>query len=485
MNPKYSRRSFLRATGLSAAALPLLHPRASAAAGPKRVVIVSWSNGVWREDFWPTGTETEFSLPKILTPLEPFKKEMLVLAGLDVRAFYEARGANYRAMPRVGDAHKVFPALLTGAHFAQYAPDMPYPTTAGGPSIDQYIAEQLATRGMTTPFKSLVLGGRTGSGWGSCISYSGHDSPGITPENDPRRLFNTLFQGRSLPGGGFDKLSAQRKSVLDFVAPEVDRFSKNLGTDDRKKIAAHLQTVRELERQLATGSTVACAKPNAPTIDFKQNDAYPALLDAQFGLIATALKCDLTRVVTFMMESTGGNDIVFSWLGPEFVGKGDDYPTRQHHDIAHADYRGPEYVARYSRCNQWFMEKVAGFLKLLKETPEGTGTMLDNTAVLIMNGMGVNHNADGVGAVLVGGCGGYFKTGRLLRFGQWATKKRPEWKYYWGSPPTGINSIGTSPQDLDGLPHNGILVALANAMGIETKTFGDPQYGGELPGLRG
>ena len=35
------------------------------------------------------------------------------------------------------------------------------------------------------------------------------------------------------------------------------------------------------------------------------------------------------------------------------------------------------------------------------------------------------------------------------------------------------------------VPHNGLLVGLANAMGAPTDTFGDPQYGGELPGLRG
>jgi hypothetical protein len=34
-------------------------------------------------------------------------------------------------------------------------------------------------------------------------------------------------------------------------------------------------------------------------------------------------------------------------------------------------------------------------------------------------------------------------------------------------------------------PNNGVLIAIANAMGIPTETFGDSQYGGELTELKG
>lgn len=485
INPKFSRRSFLQSVGASGALLPLLSTSAAAqqaGGGPKRVVICAWSNGVWREDFWPVGTENDFTLPKILTPLAPFKKDLLVLAGLDVRAHFEDPLPSYGKTPRAGDAHDNFPALLTGIQYAQYRD---FYETSGGPSVDVFIGNELAKKGVNTPFKNLVLGGRTGSGYNNTISYAGRDSEGITPETNPRRLFETLFQGRALPAGTIDKTLERRKSVLDYLGKDIEHFSARLGRDDKAKIEAHLVSVRDLERQMTGGSSVACSRPGEPMMDFRANDAYPALLDAQFSLLSAAFRCDLTRVATVMFESTGGNDITFSWLGSEFTGKGDDYPTRQHHDIAHADYRGPEYVARYSRVNQWFMEQVAKFVQKLKDTPEGNGSMLDNTAVVVLNSMGVNHNCHGIGAVVIGGCGGYFKTGRLLRLGEWATKKRAEWKYYWGSPPTGINSIGTNPGDVRGVPHNGLLAGLVNAMGIEATHFGDPKYGGALPQLRG
>ncbi len=63
-----------------------------------------------------------------------------------------------------------------------------------------------------------------------------------------------------------------------------------------------------------------------------------------------------------------------------------------------------------------------------------------------------------------GKCGGYFKTGRILKF----------------PPPTDLYSRGQTKT-----PLNGVYIGLANAMGIPITTFGDPIYGGVLPGLSG
>ena len=80
--------------------------------------------------------------------------------------------------------------------------------------------------------------------------------------------------------------------------------------------------------------------------------------------------------------------------------------------------------------------------------------MLDNTAFLAMNNMRTGlGEPTGVPAIMAGSCGGYFKTGRSLA--------------------------------LTNTPNNGVLVALANAMGFPVPTFGEPVYGGELAALRG
>lgn len=497
-----SRRRFLQAAGLSGAMLPLLSRvgGAQVVSAPKRLVIMCWSNGVRRNDYWPelgpTGGETDWTLPvigsapaghsKVALPiLEPlvkeFRNDMLLVGGMDLNAFFDARRPNYEETPRAGNAHDDMSALLTGAHMAQYKFGF---ASAGGESIEQFIGKQLATQeGLA--FNSLVVGAKAGSGWQGTISYAGYDDPGITPENDPEALFRTLFEGRNLPKGEFDKLSATRKSILDLLGKDLQRFGSRLGTEDKRKIDAHLAAIRELERQINTQSAVECAAPSAPNSDLGANDEYPARVKTQLDLIATALKCDLTRCVTFNFENTGGNDLVFSWLGQEFTGAGDEYPTRQHHDIAHNFFRSELGAYRHSRVNQWFMEQVAYLARLLKSTPEGEGTMLDNTAIVVLNSMGQNHSAYGVPCVIVGSCGGALRTGgRVVRFGEWATQA--DRAFYWGQGELGwLNGeqVDFYPGHVTGVPHNGLLVALANAMGTPVPTFGEAEYGGTLSSL--
>ena len=78
--------------------------------------------------------------------------------------------------------------------------------------------------------------------------------------------------------------------------------------------------------------------------------------------------------------------------------------------------------------------------------PEGDGTLLDNTAVIWaheQSNAGTHQRTDHP-YVIAGSCGGAFKTGRAIHFG--------------------------------GAAHSGLLIALANAMGVPTDSFGDPQF---------
>ena len=91
-------------------------------------------------------------------------------------------------------------------------------------------------------------------------------------------------------------------------------------------------------------------------------------------------------------------------------------------------------------------------VQLMKDTPSRSGALIDNTVMLAMSNMRTgNHEFDRVPAVLAGSVGGYFATGR---------------------------SISTTS------PNNGAIIAVANAVGVPTDTFGDAQYGGELSDLR-
>ena len=115
-----------------------------------------------------------------------------------------------------------------------------------------------------------------------------------------------------------------------------------------------------------------------------------------------------------------------------------------------------EQTGQQEQAERWFAEQFAYLVQRLADTPEadGTGTMLDNSLVVWAKEMGDSrqHTCQGVPFVLAGGAGGRFKTGRYLKF--------------------------------QGESHGKLLVSLCQAMGLDTKTFGNPMVGnGPLAGL--
>jgi hypothetical protein len=168
-------------------------------------------------------------------------------------------------------------------------------------------------------------------------------------------------------------------------------------------------------------------------------------------LAVAALACDATRVITLQLNNGNGVGVVFHWLGIE--GKGKEFPVRDHHDVAH---RPGENNADKIRVDGWYVQQAAHLIGRLASVRSGGDRLLDHTALLFGNhmGNGAGHTSKDLPWVLAGSANGYFQTGRYLRL------------------PART-------------PVNGVLVSLANAMGVPTETFGDPRYGGELAALRG
>ena len=81
------RRQFLRDLGISAGTLPFLSGLSSITGAPapqkrQRLVIMFSPNGTLPNEFWPDQQGEDFSFKTILKPLEPYKKQMLVLHGI-------------------------------------------------------------------------------------------------------------------------------------------------------------------------------------------------------------------------------------------------------------------------------------------------------------------------------------------------------------------------------------------------------------------
>lgn len=449
---KISRRNLLRGLGASAALVPLLdqtEARGESDDGfPCRVVVIMKTNGVIRQHFYPQGEGTDLtqlSLPAMTEPLMPYRDRLTFVGDLEMR--------NFTDYPGYGAGHENYSCTFTGVR-GHEIPN-PEPTagarfTGGGPSVDQYIAQHL---GDVTPIRTLNLGVRVEEkAWyqSRCI-YTAADQ-WVTPQNDPRQAFDTVFAGvdpDDVGDPGLALRAARRQSILDRVGLDLESFASRLGRDDRDKVLAHLQSVRELEQQVGASDLSACTIPTLGEHDIEQNDDYPKILEAQLDVMVNAFKCDRTRVATIQLTNGNGSNTVFSWLG--ISGPGQEFGIRDYHDIAH---RPGDMDQDKIAAERWYMEQLVALMERLDSVPEGSGTMLDNTIILWANHMGNGgaHSSNELPWILAGGGAGYLKTGQYLSMG--------------------------------GAPTNGVLRALCEAMGADPSGFGDPVYGDAIAALR-
>ena len=89
-----------------------------------------------------------------------------------------------------------------------------------------------------------------------------------------------------------------------------------------------------------------------------------------------------------------------------FLGLRDD-----HHSFSHS-WNGKEFSA----ITRFWVEEYAYLLKKLDGMPEGDGTVLDHSCILLANEQWTAHNAPKVPLLMGGGLGGGFPTGRCLDF---------------------------------------------------------------------
>jgi hypothetical protein len=446
---RLSRRNFLRGLGGTAIALPLLNfvdagrSHAGPPSFPKRIVFWYTPDGTIQNAWWPTGTASAFTLNRIMKPLEPFKRQLVILENLDMGVTYSGPG----------DMHQVgMGGLLTGRELQDgslfVGAGGQATGWANGASVDQYIASRL---GQTTPFPSLELGVQViGSTVWTRMCYRAAAQP-VPPESEPSRAFNRLFTSLGAPSDPASQaLRTQRRSVLDGVSRDFAKLNARVSAADRVKLGAHLDVVRDIERRLDLGGGVlpaACALPAAPpaTLDTDQVGNFPAIGKLQMDLLVAALACDLTRVGSIQW-SNAVSATVHTWLGA----------TQGHHELSHSGDADTAAQETLTKMNEWFAQQLAYFAGRLQSIPEGSGTMLDNTVIVCVNELSIGnaHSRYDMPFLLLGGCGGAIPGGRWLRF------------------PTGTN-------------HNDLLVSLCHAMGLtDVTTFGNPKYcSGPLPGL--
>jgi hypothetical protein len=489
-NFQLSRRALLRgaSAGLALPWLEAMLPRAAhaqpGAAKPLRFIVWTLPDGVRMDAWTPKESGAAYTITPILKPLEAYRANFNVISGL----------ANTPASVVSGDVFAGSHARATGAMLTQ----MPLTFTSGtniknGISVDQVIANLLKQQVPGLRLPSLELGAVYAGATGNCedgfscayltnLAWSG-PTTFLPKETNPKAVFDRLTKG-GLPSGGMaapaaqggaapsvDKASVYNKSILDRVVADTQELQKNLGKSDRDKLSDYLDSVNELERriQAVTGSAAtsgmaaqaaagnacqAIATPSDGTYlgsDRSKNVyKYPDLIKVMNDLMAFALQCDLTRVITFMSEIPLNTQTNFSFIGVN--------SSNYHDQISHHG-GDPQKLAGIQTVNTFYAEQFGYFLGKLAglRDPDGS-SVLDNSIILFTSefGDGDNHYHYDLPVLVAGGVGAGFKPGRHIA--------------YPSTPDRGAGAIETARRG--DMPLANLYISIMQAFGMNVNTFG-------------
>ena len=444
-NKHISRRQVLKGMGVTVA-LPLLDAMVPArgwteGARPKvrlaAIEMVHGSAGATKfgaeKNMWsPAQVGRAFDLtPSSLSPLDPFREHITIVSNTDVR------NAEAFEAPEIGGDHfRSSAVFLTQMHPRQ---------TQGsdvrvGTSLDQHYAQKF---GQDTAIPSMQLCIENVDQAGGCsygyscvytdsISWASPTEP-LPMVRDPRTVFDMLFGVGATPE---DRAARRRedKSILDWIADDMSRLRNTLGPADRERLNAYLEDIREIERRIQrveaqNSSGEPRELPGAPV---GVPDSFEEHIKLMFDLQAVAFASDITRVFAFKLGRDASNRVF-----------ADSGTTTGFHSASHHGER-EDRVTAFARINRYHISMIPYFLDKLRRTPDGDGTLLDNTLLIYGSPMGNSnvHNHKRCPLFLAGHAGGQLKGGVHI--------KAP-----------------------DGTPMANAMLTMMQMLGLESDKFGD------------
>ncbi len=404
-----SRRTLLKGLGVSVA-LPLLDamiPASTALAQtaaarklragffyiPHGAIMWNTAHGKDMDHWTPSGAGADFKLSHILEPLADHKHLVTSFGHLENRA-------------SAASVHKYNPATwLSGMK-----PDLQAPGPSMSATIDQIIAgrigQQTALPSMEVCSEGNVQAVACESGYGclysSTLSYRNANSP-LPMESNPRKIFELLFGEGATPEERV-AVVRQKRSILDLIAERTKALQLDLGPGDKMRLDGYLDTVREIERRVEIAQNRDLSGVKTPETPLGEQDTFDAQLKLMFDLIAIAYQADLTRVVSYIMVGEGTNRTY------NHIGVPDSFHPLSHH----ADHL--DRIQKLVKIQRYHVERFAEFVGKLAKTPDGEGTLLDNSMLLYGSNMANSnvHTNYPVPNILVGGGAGGIKGGRQI-----------------------------------------------------------------------
>ncbi len=456
------RRSFIKAVGTSLAALPFCRPIEDSfaqSAGeelPLKFIGVYHPHGISAEYFVmrDSDSESSFDLRFENSCLEPFddaatygksfKDKIIAIEGVDLLS--NANG------------HDSAATILTGSRIDGGKPQ--------NSSLDQFLAVEQGL-GSDSRVTSIALGvGDADLTSGLSLSCGPGGEP-LSKVIDPVEAFDILFKGVVVGDDPAAQAEAERQrrlgqSLIDFVRADVERLRGKLAAEERQKLDQHLDSLRDIEKQFTsgTGGSAGCAVPQRPAA-FQQlrrwNGGEPyfdAITDAHIDILAQALACDITRFATLFLADLA------------YAGNPLDLPADNHGSVAHT-YSGsaigtgrtesgnPSTWVPLARFNRYSYGKIARLMMRLDQFG-----VLDSSLIYASSDMGdpALHSTRNVPSLIAGGTNGRFRMGRRIRIANDCPASNG-----WCQEGDPVNTT---------VSNNKILVAIAQAFGVEVDSFG-------------
>lgn len=490
----HQRRQFLKALGCGATLLPffqLLQSSAVQAGGVARpmrlLALCTGFGGHWgylRPPGVATGSTDVALTPELLTyensvlePLKGFASQMLVLQGIARTTGlmpYASRGTG-RTYYSGHDGYA--PTAFTGTPVSEQTSGN-VPT---GPSIDFVLGQQL---GAGTAVRSLQLGVGSVRGIPDQVNLSYNATGAAQPAiEDPAAFYRQMFGTAGTPSSGapmVDASAAARRaqdlSIVDALNSSAKRLRDRLGTTEKTKLDDHLAALADIESRLKGQDTpgavnyppVVCDSPMMPAKGTA--GTLQEATDLHFDVLTQAFACDRTRFVVADWGIDRGTVEVL----PDV--------KDLHGEVAHQLEEGggdpsqnipPTTKAmtdtaklNMAKLQRWYAQQLANLMTRMSKTPDGDGSLLDNTLIIWSSDFGENvHGGLNVPHILLGGAQKKFRMGRYLDFAP--TSGHPAY-----------NSDIPAYQ-----PHNRLLVSVLQAFGLDVDQFGSDEYTGTLPNV--
>ena len=398
------RRTFIRGVGATFA-LPLLDAMVPAvtalsktpAMGPKRLGYVFMPMGCDQSRWTPRSEKSLDKLSPILDSLKEVKNDLTVFTNMELRPAYPG-------------SHATSNSSFLSAARAKPTESSDYYL---GTTADQVAAKEI---GQDTQLPSIELAmdimqivGQCDNGY-ACVyqnnlSWSSPTTP-LPAEAHPRIVFENLF-GEGGTREERQEVLKKRSSLLDSIVADMNRIKQDLGASDQAKVTDYLDAIREVERRIQKAESDSNDNP-LPDLDRPVGVpvSYADHARLMFDLQLLAYQGDITRIATFQIARETSNRSY-----PE-IGVPDPHHPLSHHGD------DPDKIARMSKINAFHVSLYAEYLEKLKNTPEGNGSLLDNSLILYGSGIGNPnvHDHTNLPIIVAGGSSGGMKGNRHIRY---------------------------------------------------------------------